>query len=138
MAWHTFIRSHSKKHLHSYIPHFEPSFLVKKGITKIKFRPCNLTLIYSIKKKLCTISKNTYIQYQKTVIYNIMYFFSFYTIKTKKEQAINLYQKNLHLKNFKNQKGTSNKSVPENYFFIFVIHRHAVKYIITLCIPKLL
>ena len=66
-----------------------------------------------------------------------MYFFIFYYQNQKGTSNKSVPEK-FEPKNFKNQKGTSNKSVPENYFFIFVIHRHTLKYIITLCIPKLL
>ena len=46
-----------------------------------------------------------------------------FTIINKKEQAINLRQKYFHLYDtfyYNNQKGTSNESTPENYFFLFL------------------
>ena len=85
-----------------------------------------------------------------------------YTIINKKEQAINLCYKYFNSYDtfyYNNQKGTSNNFVLEIFkpkkflktkrntqriytrkllFSFFVIHRHAVKHIITLCIPKLL
>ena len=54
----------------------------------------------------------------------------------QKEQAINLSQKKFKPKKFLKPKGTSNKSMLENYFFILVIHRQTVKYTITICILK--
>ena len=63
-----------------------------------------------------------------------------FTIINKKKQAINLHPKYFLSYDtfYKNkQKGTTNKFAPENYFFhLFVIPRHTVNHIITLCIPK--
>ena len=53
--------------------------------------------LYTISKTLIYNIKNTYIQYQK-------HFLLFFTIKTKKENALNLCQINLSLKNLKTKK----------------------------------
>ena len=70
--------------------------------------PANLKLIFNIETLIHTTSK--------MLIHTTSNIFTIFTTKTKKEQAINLCQKYFNSYDpfyYQNQKGTSNKFVPE-------------------------
>ena len=111
----------------------------------IEIRLCNrmtdhvILHLYTISKHLYIQYQNTYIQYRNASIQYQNTFSHFFTTKTKKEQANESAPEKFEPKKFLKPKRNKQMNLHQkNTFFIFVIHRHTVKYMITLCTPKLL
>ena len=104
-VWGDLILSRSKKKQKDfYIPFFEPILQFKKDLIEI-FRSTNLKLIPNIKILIPKQLDNAYTQHQT-------FCFSFFTIKTKKEQAINFIPEIFYSYDtfyYNKQKGTNNK-----------------------------